>query len=104
MGHPFFKYEMLILSAFVERSISEELTRMRQERIRSVLLSAGNDQLFMADVMEIQQAFEHADHEEDAEIEALWVAEIQERYRVIQEGTVTCIPAEEAMRQARERS
>jgi hypothetical protein len=27
------------------------------------LLSAGNDPLFMADVVEIQQAFEHADHE-----------------------------------------
>ena len=51
------------LSAFVERSIREELTRMRQEQIRSALLSAGSDQLFMADVMEIQQAFEHADHE-----------------------------------------
>lgn len=36
-------------------------------------------------------------------IEALWVAEIQERYRAIQEGTVTCIPSEEAMCQARER-
>ncbi len=51
------------LSAFVERSIREELARMRQEKIRCALLSAGNDQLFMADVMEIQQAFEHADHE-----------------------------------------
>ena len=51
------------LSAFVERSIREELTRMRQEQTRSALLSAGNDPLFMADVMEIQQAFEHTDHE-----------------------------------------
>jgi hypothetical protein len=51
------------LSAFVERSIREELTRMRQEKIRSALLSAGNDPLFMADVMEVQQAFEHADQE-----------------------------------------
>lgn len=51
------------LSAFVERSIREELARMRQEKIRNALLSAGSDQLFMADVMEIQQAFEHADHE-----------------------------------------
>ncbi len=41
--------------------------------------------------------------EDDAEIEALWAAEVQERYRSIQEGTVTCIPADEAMRQARER-
>ena len=57
------KNHLKSLSAFVERSIREELTRMRQEKIRSALLSAGNDQLFMADVMEIQQAFEHADHE-----------------------------------------
>lgn len=57
------KNHLKSLSAFVERSIREELTRMRQEKIRSALLSAGNDRLFMADVMEIQQAFEHADHE-----------------------------------------
>lgn len=52
------------LSAFVERAIREELKRLRQEQIRNSLLAAGNDPLFMADVMEIQQAFEHADHEE----------------------------------------
>jgi hypothetical protein len=57
------KNHLKSLSAFVERSIREELARMRQEKIRSALLSAGSDQLFMADVMEIQQAFEHADHE-----------------------------------------
>lgn len=51
------------LSAFVERSIREELTRMRQEQIRSDLLAAGSDPLFMADIMEIQQAFEHTDLE-----------------------------------------
>ena len=44
-----------------------------------------------------------AAEEVDAEIEALWVAEIQERYRAIKEGTVACIPADEAMRQTRER-
>lgn len=49
------------LSAFVERSIREELARMRQDKIKSALLSAGSDPLFMADVMEIKQAFEHAD-------------------------------------------
>lgn len=57
------KNHLKSLSAFVERSIREELMRMRQENIRSALLSAGNDPLFMADVMEIQQAFEHADQE-----------------------------------------
>ncbi len=51
------------LSAFVERSIREELTRMRQDTIRNDLLAAGSDRLFMADVMEIQQAFEPADLE-----------------------------------------
>lgn len=51
------------LSAFVERSIREELTRMRQEQIKSDLLAAGRDPLFMADIMEIQQAFEHTDLE-----------------------------------------
>jgi len=30
------------------------------------------------------------------------VAEIQERYRAVQDGAVICIPANEAMRQARE--
>lgn len=51
------------LSAFVERSIREELAHIRQDKIRNALLAAGNDPLFMADVMEIQQAFEHTDHE-----------------------------------------
>ena len=41
--------------------------------------------------------------DEDAEIEALWVAEIEERYQSIKNGAVTCIPADEAIRQARER-
>ena len=51
------------LSAFVERAMREELKRMRQEKIRAALLAAGNDPLFMADVMEIQKAFEYVDHE-----------------------------------------
>jgi len=58
------KNHLKSLSAFVERSIREELSRLRQEKIRSALLAAGSDPLFMADVMEIQQAFEHADQEE----------------------------------------
>lgn len=55
------KHHLKSLSAFVERSIREELSRMRQEKIRSALLSAGDDPLFMADVLDIQQAFEHTD-------------------------------------------
>jgi hypothetical protein len=42
---------------------SEVIVPVRQGRIMIDLLSAGNDPLFMADVVEIQQAFEHADHE-----------------------------------------
>jgi len=57
------KNHLKSLSAFVERAIREELSRMRQQKIKSALLSAGNDPLFMADVMEIQQAFEHTDLE-----------------------------------------
>jgi len=42
---------------------SEVIAPVRQGRIMIDLLSAGNDPLFMADVMEIQQSFEHADYE-----------------------------------------
>ena len=44
-----------------------------------------------------------ATEDEDAEIEAMWVAEIEERYLSIKDGSVTCIPADDAMRRARER-
>jgi hypothetical protein len=48
---------------FAGRSFSDSTEQVRQGRIMIDLLSAGNDPLYMADVMEIQQAFEHADHE-----------------------------------------
>ena len=51
------------LSAFVERAICSELERLRQEKLKAALLAAGNDPMFMADIIEIQQAFEHADHD-----------------------------------------
>jgi hypothetical protein len=57
------KNHLKSLSAFVERSIREELARLRQEKIRSDLFAAGSDPLFMADVQEIQLAFVHADQE-----------------------------------------
>jgi hypothetical protein len=41
--------------------------------------------------------------DENAGIEATWVSEVLERYRAIQGGVVTRIPAYEAMRQARKR-
>jgi Arc/MetJ-type ribon-helix-helix transcriptional regulator len=51
------------LSAFVEQSIRNELERRRQEKITSALLAAGSDPLFMADVIDINDAFEHSDLE-----------------------------------------
>lgn len=42
---------------------SEVIAPVRQRKIMIDLLMAGNDPLFMADVMEVQQAFEHADYE-----------------------------------------
>lgn len=57
------KNRLKSLSSFVEGALREELRRLKQERIRKSLLAAGNDPLFLADVMEIQQSFEHADHE-----------------------------------------
>jgi hypothetical protein len=50
-------------TVFAERSLCEERARLRQEKIKSALFSAGKDPLFMADVMEIQLAFESTDHE-----------------------------------------
>ena len=51
------------LSAFVEQSIRNELERRRQEKITGALLAAGSDPLFMADINDINDAFEHADME-----------------------------------------
>jgi hypothetical protein len=50
-------------SVFVESSVCEERARLGHEKTKSALFSAGNDPLVMADVMEIQLAFEHTDHE-----------------------------------------
>lgn len=77
----------------------------RKEHEPVYLTRRGHGELVLMGMEEYESLLAKlkATEEEDAEIEALWVAEIQERYRAIQEGTVTCIPSEEAMRQARER-
>ena len=51
------------LSAFVERSIRNELNALKQEKIRSSIKKAASDPLFMADMMEIQNDFSHTDFE-----------------------------------------
>jgi len=77
----------------------------RKEHEPVYLTRKGHGELVLMGMEEYEQmvAKLKAVEEEDAEIEALWVAEIQERYQAIEEGAVTCIPADEAMRQARER-
>lgn len=54
------------LSAFVERAIRDELEKMRQEKIHAAVKKAGSDPLFMADVLEVQKDFAHADFEGEA--------------------------------------
>lgn len=67
----------------------------RRGRGELVLMGLEDYECLMAKLKNIE--------DEETELESLWVAELQERYRAIQEGTVECIPADEAMRQARER-
>ncbi len=80
-----------------------ELCRNQHEPV--YLTRRGHGELVLLGLEEYESLLAKlkATEEEDAEIEALWVAEIEERYRAIQDDTVTCIPADEAMRQARER-
>ncbi len=80
-----------------------EICRKAHEPVYLTRRGHGELVLMGIEEYELLMAKVKSTEEEDAEIEALWVAEIQERYRAIQEGSVTCIPADEAMRQARER-
>jgi len=77
----------------------------RKEHAPVYLTRRGHGELVLLGIEEYERLLAKVKitEDEEAEIEALWVAEIQERYRSIQERTVTCIPADEAMRQARER-
>lgn len=80
-----------------------EICRKKHEPV--YLTRRGHGELVLMGMKEYESLLAKTKtcEDEDAEIEALWVAELQERYRAIQEGTVECIPADEAMRQARER-
>lgn len=80
-----------------------EICRKQHEPV--FLTRRGHGELVLMDMEEYERMVAKLKiaEAEDDEIEALWVAEIQERYRAIKDGTVTCIPADEAMRQARER-
>lgn len=77
----------------------------RKEHEPVYLTRKGHGELVLMSIEEYEcmVAKLKAAEEEGAKVEALWVAEIQSRYQDIQEGTVSCIPADEAMSQARER-
>ena len=77
----------------------------RKEHEPVYLTRRGHGELVLMGLEEYERLMAKlkAIEDEDAETEALWVAELQERYRSIQAGEVECIPAEEAMRQARVR-
>lgn len=89
--------------------LKNNLTRLthvcRNEHEPVYLTRRGHGELVLLGLEEYEKLLSKlkTTEEENAEIEALWVAEIEERYRSIKDGTVTCIPADEAMRQARER-
>ena len=89
----------------LKNNLNHLLEICRKEHEPVFLTRRGHGELVLIGIEENERllAKSKATEEEHAEIEALWVAEIQERYNDIREGTVTCIPAEEAMRLARER-
>lgn len=77
------------------RKEHEPVYLTRRGRGELVLMGLEEYESLMAKIKAVE--------DEETEIEALWVAELQERYRAIHTGEVECIPAADAMRQARER-
>ena len=76
----------------------------RNEHEPVYLTRRGHGELVLLGVEEYENLLSKlkTTEDEDNEIEAMWLAEITERYHSIKDGTVTCIPADDAMRQARE--
>jgi prevent-host-death family protein len=89
----------------LKNNLSHLTAVCRNEHEPVYLTRRGHGELVLLGVEEYEKLLSKlkTTEEEDAEIEALWVAEIEERYQSIKDGTVTCIPADDAMRQARER-
>ena len=77
----------------------------RNEHEPVFLTRRGHGELVLLAVEEYEKLLAKlkTTEDEDAEIEAMWIAEIAERYHSIKDGSVTCISADDAMRQARER-
>ena len=47
-----------------------------------------------------EKILQSLDHETEPNVKKLWQEEVDRRWREIQDGAVTCIPAEEVMREA----
>ncbi len=52
------------MSSFVEASIKDELERIRKKQIKTAIIDASNDPLFLADIKQVEKDFEFADFEE----------------------------------------
>lgn len=50
-------------NALVEEALRDYISRVRQENLRKRYLEASQDPQFLADVDEVEKAFEHADAE-----------------------------------------
>lgn len=51
------------MNAFVEAAIREAIERIKKEQIKKAIIAASNDPLFLSDIREIQNDFEHVDFE-----------------------------------------
>jgi hypothetical protein len=51
------------LNAFVEMAIAQLIQQYRKAEIRRELMAASQDPLFLADIAQVQQDFEHTDWE-----------------------------------------
>ncbi len=50
-------------NALVEEALRDYIARVRQENLRKQYLEASRDPQFLADIDEVEKAFEHADAE-----------------------------------------
>jgi Arc/MetJ-type ribon-helix-helix transcriptional regulator len=52
------------MNSFVEASIKDELEKIRKNQIKTAIIEASNDPLFLSDIKQIEKDFEFADFEE----------------------------------------
>jgi len=89
----------------LKNNLSHLTALCRDEHEPVYLTRRGHGELVLLGLDEYEKLLSKlkTTEEEDDEIEAMWIAEVEERYHTIKDGSVTCIPADDVMRQARER-